>query len=76
MRMSDKTHPAGSERETAELSHGESKGAVVIAGNGMPTGYEPPSGALAPAAPVPSAPSADDGGGVGSASAAAAGDGK
>jgi hypothetical protein len=38
VRMSDKTHPAGSQRETAALTAGESKGAVVITGNGMPAG--------------------------------------
>lgn len=63
VRMSDKAHPAGSGRETAELSHAESKGAVVITGNGMPAGYEPPSGALAPSVPAaaPAAPSGEAG---------------
>ena len=77
--MSEKTHPSGSERETAEFSHGESKGAVVITGNGMPAGYEPPSGALAvaPAAPAgPAAPSGETGGGAGSDAAAPAGGGE
>lgn len=73
--MSDKTHPAGSGRETAELSHGEGKGAVVITGNGMPAGYEPPSGALAPAAPA-AAPAGETDGGAGSAPAAPAGGGE
>jgi hypothetical protein len=75
VRMSDKTHPAGSGRETAELSHAERKGAVVITGNGMPAAYEPPSGALAPAAPA-AAPSAETGGGAGSAPAAPTDDGE
>lgn len=75
--MSDKTHPAGSQRETAALTAGESKGAVVITGNGMPAGYEPPSGALTAVAPAaPAASSGDTGGGAGSAAAAPAGDGE
>lgn len=76
--MSDKTRPAGSSSEKAALSAGEGKGAVVITGNGIPAGYEPPSGALAPAAPAAPAapPSASTGNGSGSAPSAPAGDGE
>lgn len=58
--MSDKGHPARQDREDSLFhgSAGESKGAVVITGNGMQDGYEPPSGALAPATP-PAAPAGD-----------------
>ncbi len=62
--MTDKGHPARQDRENSALhgSAGESKGAVVITGNGMQDGYEPPSGALSPpppADPAPAAPAGD-----------------
>lgn len=66
--MSDKEHPARGHSETTALTAaGESKGAVVISGNGMPDGYIPPSASLEPptqpAQPTQSAPA--NTGGVG-----------